>query len=246
MSPSAPSYQQFANVKLGKNVTIQDWAVIGLPPPGTQPGDLETIIEDDAVIRSHTVIYAGSRIGCRFQTGHRVVLGPGLDIGAGCSVGTGSVLMGFAQMENQAKVHGHATIGEFSLLQGQSWVGPRCVLNSTLNQRCIIAAGAILGASVYVAPGIRVGEKVLVASSTCLLKDATPYRLVAGNPPRGILNVTRLQCPYKLIDRPYEPDSPEIQALVREKHKNRPSSEIVPPAWQQDLWHALGATSQIL
>ena len=239
------TYQLFPNVKLGKNVTIQDWAVIGLPPPGAKPGELETVIGDNSVIRSHSVIYAGSKIGPRFQTGHRIVLGPGMEIGEGCSVGTGTVVLGFSHMENGAKIHGHSTIGEFSLLKSGSWVGPRCFLDSKLHKPCIIASDAILGAKVYVAPGIRVGEKVLVASSVSLYKDATPYRLFAGNPPRGILNVTKLNCPYQLIEHPYEPDAPEIEAIAKANHRHHQSIDKNPQGWRHDLWHQLGSNSQL-
>ena len=239
------SYQLFPNVKMGKNVTIQDWAVIGLPPPGAQPGELETVIEDNSVIRSHSVIYAGSKIGAKFQTGHRIVLGPGMEIGDGCSVGTGTVALGFSQMEDTAKVHSYCTVGEFSQMQSGSWVGPRCLLDSRLDTPCVIASGAILGAKVYVAPGIRVGERVLIAASVNLYKDAAPYRLHAGNPTRGIINTMKLTCPYELIERPYEPDSPEVMAQVKETHRQHQPIDETPQGWRHDLWHQLGSRSLI-
>ena len=60
------------NVKLGKNMVLGDFVIIGVPPRGREEGELETIIGDNAVIRSHTVIYAGNIIGSNFQTGHHV------------------------------------------------------------------------------------------------------------------------------------------------------------------------------
>jgi len=50
------------------------------------------VIGDGAVIRSHTVIYAGNRIGRGFQTGHGVMIRESNTIGDEVSIGTGSVI----------------------------------------------------------------------------------------------------------------------------------------------------------
>jgi UDP-3-O-[3-hydroxymyristoyl] glucosamine N-acyltransferase len=59
-------------VKLGLDAAIADFCVIGQPPRGCRDGELETVIGDNPLIRSHTVIYAGNRIGNGFQTGNHV------------------------------------------------------------------------------------------------------------------------------------------------------------------------------
>jgi len=56
-------YRIFRNVEIGEGTTIEDYCVIGSPPRGKQEGELETRIGAGSVIRSHTVIYAGNRIG---------------------------------------------------------------------------------------------------------------------------------------------------------------------------------------
>ncbi len=70
------------------------------------PGHAHLAEQAGAVIRSHTGIYAGSRIGAGFQTGHRAILGPGLEIGANCSIGADSIEMGFAHIADTAKING--------------------------------------------------------------------------------------------------------------------------------------------
>ena len=55
------------NVKLGRNVRIEDFCIIGCPPRDAEPGELSTTIGDNAIIRSHTVIYAGTKIGKNFR-----------------------------------------------------------------------------------------------------------------------------------------------------------------------------------
>jgi len=215
----------FPNVRLGQDVIIQDWAVIGLPPPGAKLDQLETIIEDGSVIRSHSVIYAGTKIGKGFQTGHRVVLGPGCEIADGCSIGTSSVVKGFISLANRAKIHSFCNIGIFATLQEGAWIGPRCTLEGDDQNPVILAAGALLGATVYVKSGVRVGERSLVAAGVHLLQDVHPYHLVAGNPAKSIKHIKTLTCPYKLIDRPYEPDPESVQAAAKERYLHRPPAE---------------------
>src|SRR5712691_10358655 len=47
-----------ANVALGANHRIDDFVIIGAPPRETEPGEIPTSIGPNAIIRSHTVIYA--------------------------------------------------------------------------------------------------------------------------------------------------------------------------------------------
>jgi len=56
------------NTKIGENSKIGDYTIIGEPPRGREIGQLKTIIGRNAIIRSHTVIYAGTRIGDDFET----------------------------------------------------------------------------------------------------------------------------------------------------------------------------------
>lgn len=229
----------YPNVHIGKGVTLQDWVVIGLPPPQASPGELETVIEEGAVIRSHTVIYAGSRIGKGFQTGHRAILGPGLEIGEGCSVGTNSVVHGFVHLHDGAKIHSRCSIGMFSILQKKAWVGPVCTLEGDPERPVVVASNAILGSTICVASGVRVGERSLIAAGAYLKQDVPPYHLVAGSPGRSVKDVTRLGCPYELIDRPYEDDLAGREA-ARAIHQARPKEDYPTETWRHEIWEKLG------
>lgn len=237
------SQKIFPNVRMGKNVVLQDWVVIGLPPKSIEPGALETVIGDNAVIRSHSVIYAGSRIEEGFQTGHRAIIGPGSDIGYKCSIGTNTVVRGFLKLQDGGKIHSRCSIGLFSVVQQKAWVGPRCTLDSNEKQPIIIAPGAILGTTIYVQAGVRVGENALVAAGAIVDKDVNPYHLVAGNPVRSIKDITRLSCPYELIERPYEdaPESLRKEHIIR--HKARLDEEVFHDPWQHKMWHHLKKVS---
>jgi len=70
LSSVADTVRILKNVHLGGNVTVEDYAILGAVPRGKKEGELKTVIGDDAVIRSHSVIYAGNVIGAGFQTGN--------------------------------------------------------------------------------------------------------------------------------------------------------------------------------
>ena len=122
MNPKATIHP---NVRLGRNVQIGEYVVIGEPPRGRKPGDVETVIGDDAVIRSHTIIYAGNTIGRGFQTGHHVTIREDNQIGDDVSVGTGTVLEHHLRIENGVRIHSQAFVPEMTVLRSRCWIGPR-------------------------------------------------------------------------------------------------------------------------
>ena len=78
------------NVELARDVVVEDFCVIGAPFKGVS--DEKTLIGEGSVIRSHTVIYAGNRIGCNFQTGTKANIRELNEIGDDVSIGTLSVV----------------------------------------------------------------------------------------------------------------------------------------------------------
>ena len=57
----------FPNVLLGDDPSIGAFCIIGEPPRGKAEGELATRIGARALLRSHTVIYAGNVIGKTFS-----------------------------------------------------------------------------------------------------------------------------------------------------------------------------------
>ena len=75
----------YANVTLGEGCDLQPPCILGKPPRGAGEGELPLIIGDGATIRAFTVIYAGTTIGHRFQTGHGASIREDNIIGDDCS-----------------------------------------------------------------------------------------------------------------------------------------------------------------
>ena len=82
---------------------IEDYCILGVPPRGQKEGDLKTSIGSGAHFRSHTVVYAGNRIGINFQTGNKVNIRELNEIGDNVSIGTLSVIEHHVKIGEQCK-----------------------------------------------------------------------------------------------------------------------------------------------
>jgi acetyltransferase-like isoleucine patch superfamily enzyme len=198
------TYRVCQNVLLGDGAVVEDFCIIGTPPRGAKEGELVTVIGKDAVIRSHTVIYAGNVIGNSFQTGNKVNIRESNRIGHNVSVGTLSVIEHHVEISDNVRIHTHAFIPEYSVLEEGCWIGPNVVFTNAKYPQApgvkdqlagpTIRRGAKIGANVTVLPGVVVGEYALVGAGSVVVRDVPPGAVVVGNPTRIIRHVAEL--PY--------------------------------------------------
>lgn len=199
------NYKVFKNVKLGNNVEIGDYVIIGVPLRGTEDGDYETVIGDNAIIRSHTIIYAGNIIGNGFQTGHNVMIREKNSIGNNVSIGTGSVVEHHVTIKNGARVHSQAFIPEYTIIEEKAWIGPNVVITNAMypcspNVKETLKGAHIkkrskIGANSTLLPGVILGENCLIGAGSVVTNDVPAGKVVVGNPARVINDVKNL--PYK-------------------------------------------------
>lgn len=197
------------NVHLGADAEIGEYVVLGVPPRGHAPGDLETRIGARAVIRSHTVIYAGNVIGDDFQTGHGVLIREANQIGHRVSVGSHSVIEHHVVIEDDVRIHSNAFVPESTVLEAGCWIGPNVVLTNArypLSPRAkeelrgpIIESRAKVGANATVLPGVRIGANALVGAGAVVVRDVPPGKVVVGNPARVIGDVSDLAA-YQVVE----------------------------------------------
>lgn len=203
-SDIASTAKIFPNVKLGKNVVIEDFCIIGCPPRGTSAGELETIIGDNSVIRAFTVIYAGNVIGSNFQTGNKTNIRELNRIGNNVSVGTMSVIEHHVSIEDNVRIHTQVFVPEYSVLQKSCWLGPNVVLTNAkyptsprvkdeLKGPCI-EEHARIGANSTLLPAVRIGANTLIGAGSTVTKDVPRDSVYAGNPAKFLRKITEL--PY--------------------------------------------------
>jgi acetyltransferase-like isoleucine patch superfamily enzyme len=198
------TYTIHENVELGPNAVVEDYCLVGVPPRGVRAGELPTRIGEGAVLRSHTVVYAGNVIGRNFQTGNKVNIRESNRIGDDVSIGTLSVIEHHVEIGNHVRIHTQAFIPEFSVLEDGCWIGPNVVLTNAKYPLSpgvkdslkgpVIRRGAKIGANATLLPGVVIGEDALVGAGAVVVHDVPAGAVVAGNPARIIRQIADL--PY--------------------------------------------------
>jgi acetyltransferase-like isoleucine patch superfamily enzyme len=190
------------HVKLHGETVVGDYVILGEPFPGAADDEIELVIGRDARIRSHSVIYAGSTIGDRFQTGHGVLIRELNDIGDDVSVGTHSVIEHHVVLRDRVRIHSNAFIPEYSIVEEGGWIGPNVVFTNAAyplsrdaksNLRGPhILQGAKVGANATLLPGVTVGRDALVGAGSVVVQDVPDGAVVVGNPARVVRRVEEL------------------------------------------------------
>jgi len=210
MHPTAVIHE---NVLLGEESTVGAYAIVGEPQRNAQSGEFQTVIGRNAIIRSHSVIYAGNKIGQNFQIGHTVSIRENNIIGNDVSVGTHSIIEHDVRIEDGVRIHSGAFIPEFSTLEKGCWIGPHVVLTNALHPLCpdvkkcmkgpTIGKGSKIGANVTILPDVVIGEMSLIGAGSVVVTDIEPYVVASGNPARIIKRIEDLTCRYQFRDHPY-------------------------------------------
>ena len=197
------SYIIHPNVHLGEDHQIGEFVILGIPPRGSKPGDLETRIGRGALIRSHTVVYAGNHIGVNFQTGHSVMVRELNEMGNDVSIGTHSIIEHHVKIGNRVRIHSNVFIPEYSALGDDSWIGPNVVFTNALYPLSPdakanlkgpqVMPGAKIGANATLLPGVIIGHNALVGAGAVVVRDVPDGKVVVGNPARIVKDVSELR-----------------------------------------------------
>lgn len=190
-------------VHLPDDAQVGEFCIIGEPPREKKAGELATRIGARAVIRSHTVIYAGNVIGDDFQTGHGVLIREGNEIGNHVSIGSHSIVEHHVKIGNNVRLHSNVFVPEFSVLEDDCWLGPNVVVTNARypqskrvkeNLRgAHIKRGAKIGANATLLPGIVIGENALVGAGAVVTHHVPDGAVVAGNPARVIKMIDAIE-----------------------------------------------------
>jgi acetyltransferase-like isoleucine patch superfamily enzyme len=178
------------DVVAGKGLHADPSAVIGYRSSRTEPADL--FLGEQAVIRSGSVIYFGSRIGARFQTGHNVVIREDCEIADDVSVWSNSVVDYGCRIGRGAKIHSNCYVAQFSEISDGAFLAPGVTIANDLypgqpSSAAImsgpsIGAGAQIGVNVTILPYVRIGAGCLIGAGAVVARDVPDGMVAFGNP----------------------------------------------------------------
>lgn len=185
------NYILFGNVKIGENVRIEPFCLIGYTEETQNNSESAiTIVGDNVEIHSHSIVSQNCKLGKNVWCENYTFIGENSHIADGVEFMYG------------AKVYKNVTVGE------NSWIGGFVCNNSIIEEDCIIMGslihkftnstigvpepspiirkGAFIGMNAIIIGGIEVGENAYVAAGSILTRSAKANMLYVGNPARCI------------------------------------------------------------
>lgn len=170
-------------------VAVGAYAVIGVD--GTGP---PTVVGTGSTVRSHAVVYRGTRLGARTHVGHGVLVREDTVVGDEASIGSHCMIEHHVVIGAGARLHGGCFVPEHSVIGEGAWLGPGVVVtNARYPNRpdtksslegVRVERGAVVGAGAVLLPGITVGAGALVGAGAVVVGDVAEGATVVGNPSR--------------------------------------------------------------
>lgn len=193
----------YDNVVVRDNTIIANNCVIGEPLNdyyyNEDYSNPETIIGANSLIRSHSILYAGSIFGNGLQTGHRVTIRENTIMGEHCSVGTLSDIQGDVKFGNYCRLHSNVHICKGSTIGDFVFIYPYVVLTNDPTPPSNICIGVSIGnysqitAGSLIMPGVKIGENCLVAAGSVVTKNVEDFSLVLGCPAKFKCDVREIE-----------------------------------------------------
>jgi len=184
-------------VKLGDNCKVGSHCEIGLPTPlATSP---VLTIGAGSVVRSHSVVYAGSRIGDGLLTGHAVTIRENSNVGDGFQLGSRGDVQGDCTIGDYTRTHGNVHIGKGAIVGSCVWLFPEVSLPNDPTPPSEDVYGvtiedyAVVAAKVLLMPGSTVGAEAVIAAASVVNGSIPPGKIARGNPARPVCNASVLR-----------------------------------------------------
>lgn len=209
----------FSGSKIGRNTVIGSHCVVGHPTRMELQGsdfsssspkvaeflikDPATVIGEDSIIRSGSIIYNHVRIDRKLRTGHNILIREHVTLGRNCVVGTQAILDGYITIGDKSMVQSQCYIAQCVKVGRGVFIAPGCIFMD--NKRIILGEGLAkttvedyvrIGGGTKVLPGVTIGRNALVGAGSIVARNVPPKALAYGVPAK----VKRFQSD-KEIDR---------------------------------------------
>lgn len=150
------------------------------------------VLGPGAHLRSGTVLYRGSTIGARLETGHHVVVREECTIGDDVSIWTGSVVDYGCRIGNRVKIHCNCYVAQYTDIGDDAFLAPGVTVANDLYPGSreseqhmsgpSIGAGAQIGVNVTILPFVRIGAGALIGAGATVTRDIPDGCVAFGNP----------------------------------------------------------------
>jgi acetyltransferase-like isoleucine patch superfamily enzyme len=195
------------HIVLASPSEVHPTAILG-EIPGRQIPSFDLTVGSHAVVRAHSVIYAGSRIGSHLETGHGVVIREENRIGDHLSIWNNSTIDYGCVVGDRVRIHCNVYVAQFTTIEDDVFLAPGVMIANDRHPICkecmkgpTIKQGARVGINATLLPEVVVGEGALVGAGAVVTKDVPAGSVVAGNPARIIGRANALAHSRSYLDR---------------------------------------------
>jgi acetyltransferase-like isoleucine patch superfamily enzyme len=176
--------------QVGSGLEKDHDVVVGYP--SERVADPWISVGRDARLRSGTVLYAGTSIGDRLQTGHHVIVREECVIGDDVAIWSNSVVDYGCRIGDRVKIHCNCYIAQFTEIEDDAFLAPGVTVANDLypgqdDSRDAmsgpwIGPGAQIGVNVTLLPYVRIGAGCLVGGGSVVTRDLPAGTVAYGNP----------------------------------------------------------------
>lgn len=178
------------NATWGKSLVDSGGIIVGHPVSRGDGSPL--VLGNGARLRSGTVLYDGSTIGKRLETGHGVVVREDCVIGDDVAIWSNSIVDYGCRIGNRVKIHCNCYVAQYSKFEDDAFLAPGVTIANDLypgDARSAdvmagpwIGAGAQIGVNVTILPYVRIGAGALVGAGSVVTRSIPDGMVAYGNP----------------------------------------------------------------
>lgn len=189
-----------ADTKVGANVRIDDYAVIGKLPmvaaasAVTKVQTLEgTVLGDNCIVGTHAVIYRGALISNKVMVADMASVREDVEIGERTIIGRGVTVENKVRIGSFCKIETEAYVTALSTIEDYCFVAPEVTFTNDnflgrtkdrfkYHKGPTLKKGARIGANSTLLPGVVIEEDGLVAAGSIVTRDVPQRITVMGTP----------------------------------------------------------------
>lgn len=156
------------------------------------------------MIHETAIVEGGASIGPGTKVWHHAQIRSGARIGNDCIIGKGVYIGSNVTIGDKVKIQNYACVYGPCYIEPEVFIGPHAVITNDRypractvqgelktsadweHKKVFILAGASIGASAVVLPGVTIGINSMVAAGAVVVRDVLDYEVVGGVPAKRL------------------------------------------------------------
>jgi len=194
-----------SNARIKSNTIIGSHCIIGHPSKRELRGvdysytdpklkDLvvenpDTIIGENSIIRSGSIIYTHTKIGKNLNTGHYAIIREHITIGERCVIGSHTVLNGYSRIGKWTRINTCCVLPQSMRIGKGVFIAPlvsfsdnKMVLPGEGNQGAVIGDFVRIGIGAKILSNILISRGAVIGAGSVVTKDVPERAIVYGVP----------------------------------------------------------------